>query len=1125
MESEAPSDVPALARHPDPAPSAAIRGARARLLARLDQLSQAGDDKEDDEARDDERYAIGEVFAVGGLGVVRRAHDRRLERVVAVKTLRRRDPEAARRFAAEARITARLQHPGIVPLYDIGRFADGEPYYCMKLVDGESLERVIADEPTLRGRVALVPHVLAAADAIAYAHQHGVLHRDIKPSNILVGPHGETVVIDWGLAKDTSATRTGELAGEGPDTTSDMTGEGAIVGTLRYMPPEQARGAAVDARSDVYALGAVLFHVLAGRPPHAQLERGQLLSRLIAGEVEDLRPLVPEAPRELVAIVRKAMSPEPGDRYAGAAALAEDLRRFAAGRLVDAHRYQPGELLRLWLRRHRVAVAAIGAATVAAAAASLVYLRRVEAARARAEAAEAEALRRANDAVLAQARGVLDEDPVEALRLLRRVELSDPLDLRRARLVAVAAVARGAPERVLRGHTRPIEQVAPLADGGLVSIDGGGAVWRWNLGTGRGEQVIDLRAPFGTVVAAAEAPVWAALAGSHGVIFRGDEAPESIDLSDLPIGVGLTSHRWELSRGGETLAALAGMMRLQWLDPAAAYAWDLTTRPARAFALPFRQFSRAVMSPDGSAIALTGAQRQALLVKGAEATPLPALTSPTTFSPSGLYLVEAGTALSLHNGTTRPLAGGTLTITHDDQALVRRRNPNHGPGTDDPQLALVDLATGQQRWERDLYRSSEEMRAFANNDGGFVAADTGDRFAVRHGRRWTLWSTAFGRIVRVLEVGRNERAAFAVDGRFVSTHDRDLWLWSAETGSDVPNDRWLTATTDSSHALVLGRDGRGAPEILRTRDGRRSRVMCPLRLDLTPTFGRSMRQAIDRHGRALIAGVRHGACLIDDDGRTRILAVDEPVGAVALAESGELYAVGLADGTVLASFGAGSPLRWRLDAGILGLWATPSGSDLIAHTSSDAVFGLHVGDGEPVLIGSVRAAWDGTPPVVAVEPQGSRVALVLPGTDTLVTYDEGAVTRRSLLLESAPQLAFSSSGELLAVSLAGRAVLVLAGPDDPGREFPLPEAIHRLEFVTEDELTIVGRDDSLIRLDLGLGEMIVLQHEHTVKSLGNGVMARIHGDGPPPLRAPADGGVSVPRDRSGLTRWLAARTE
>ncbi|MDC0716062.1 serine/threonine-protein kinase [Nannocystis bainbridge] len=1114
--------MPALALHPDPAPSTAIREARARLLARVDRLSDASEAADGPEG--DERYAIGEVFAAGGLGVIRRAYDRHLGRTVAIKTLRRRDPEAARRFALEARITARLQHPGIVPLHDVGSFADGEPYYCMKLVEGESLARVIADEPSLRGRIGLVAHVLAAADAIAYAHQHGVVHRDLKPSNILIGPHGETVVIDWGLAKDTRAAQPGESAGEGAAAAGDATGVGAVVGTLRYMPPEQARGATVDARTDVYALGAVLFHVLAGRPPHASLEASQLLERLLAEEVEDLRPLAAEAPRELVAIAQKAMSPRPGDRYPGAAALADDLRRFAAGRLVDAHRYQAGELLRLWLRRHRVAVTAAAAVLVAVAAGSIVYVRGLEAARSRAEAAEAEARRRANDAVLAQARGGLDDDPAEALRLLREVDLSDPLDLRRARAVAVAAIVRGAPDRVLRGHARRVERVAPLADGGLVSIDGGGVVRRWNLGTGRGESVIDLAAPFGSVVAAAEAPVWAALAGSHGVIVRGEEAPEAIDLSSLPIGAGLTSHRWEMSRGGETLASL-GVMGLGWLDPAAAYTWDLTMRPAPMTALPFPRSLRAAMSPDGRSIAVSGVQQTALLVTGDEITPLPDLRIPTMFAPSGLWLLEPGKALSLRDGTTRPLEGRPLAISRDDRALVLRKRPDLPPSMDEPQLVRIDLESGESLWETDLYRSFAQRQAFAESQSELTVADAGDRFASRYDGRWLLWSVESGRIFRALAGGEHERGAFTTDGGFVGTRGRDLWWWRPEPLPHVRKDRWLAAAPDDSHAIAVSLGGRGEPELVRIRDGRRSRVMCPLQLDLVQDYGRPSRRACDGRGRALIVGRERGACLIEGDGVGSIIAADDPVRAVALAESGDTYALGLADGTVLAFTGAGPPARWQLDGEVLQLWATATGTDLIAHTSSDMVFGLHVGDGAPVLIGGVRGVRSGTPPIVALDPRGSAAAIALQGTDTLAFYEDGVVTRRSLLLEPYPRLAFSPSGALVAVTTAGYGVQVLAGADDPGREHLLPAGAQELAFVAEDELLIHDVDDSVLRLDLVLGEIVVLQQELHVRSLGLGLLAPTRGDAPGPFTEALGRAADVPRDRDGLTRWLMARTE
>ncbi|MGB1014465.1 MAG: serine/threonine-protein kinase, partial [Nannocystaceae bacterium] len=213
------------------------------------------------------RYEFEEVFAVGGLGVVRRAYDRRLGRIVAVKELQNADTESVRRFVREAVITARLQHPAIVPLYDIGRHEDGEPYYCMKMIDGKSLDQVIAEREKFSERLALVEHVRAAADAIAYAHLNRVIHRDLKPANILVGDLGETVVIDWGLAKDLSITSEDDEMSESLTAicSDELTEMGTVMGTLRYMPPEQAQGVSVDERSDVFALGAVLFHVLAGR--------------------------------------------------------------------------------------------------------------------------------------------------------------------------------------------------------------------------------------------------------------------------------------------------------------------------------------------------------------------------------------------------------------------------------------------------------------------------------------------------------------------------------------------------------------------------------------------------------------------------------------------------------------------------------------------------------------------------------------------------------------------------------------------------------------------------------------------------------------------------------------------
>ncbi len=314
-------------------------------------------------------YQLGDEVGRGGMGRILAARDLRIGREVAVKELLAPSPAFAARFDREARLTARLQHPGIVPIYEIGAWPDGTPYYAMRMVSGGTLRDAIAAATDITARLALLPAVIAACDAVAFAHGRQVIHRDLTPSNILVGEHGETVVIDWGLAKDLSvddgAGDASPYRGAGPDGPSELTVAGAVMGTAAYMAPEQAAGQAVDARSDVYALGAILYHLLAGAPPH----RGtadEILAMLRAGaRPAPLDQRAPGAPRDLVSIVDKAMSRAPADRYPDAGVLVGELRRFTGGRLVEAHAYTSRERVWRWLRRHPVLVASLVTAVVA----------------------------------------------------------------------------------------------------------------------------------------------------------------------------------------------------------------------------------------------------------------------------------------------------------------------------------------------------------------------------------------------------------------------------------------------------------------------------------------------------------------------------------------------------------------------------------------------------------------------------------------------------------------------------------------------------------------------------------------------------------------------------------------
>ena len=212
------------------------------------------------------------------------------------------------------------------------------------LVEGRSLAEVSGERPALADRLALIAHVIDAAEAVAYAHSRGILHRDLKPGNVLVGSFGETVLIDWGLAKDLSRDNPvpegvgapGHLDGWGLDPPDTLTKAGAVLGTPAYMPPEQASGLPVDERADVYALGAIVYHLVAGCPPYEGRTPMRVIRKVIEGPPSPLEDRQPDAPAELMAIARKAMAREPAGRYATARAFADDLRRFENGQKVEA---------------------------------------------------------------------------------------------------------------------------------------------------------------------------------------------------------------------------------------------------------------------------------------------------------------------------------------------------------------------------------------------------------------------------------------------------------------------------------------------------------------------------------------------------------------------------------------------------------------------------------------------------------------------------------------------------------------------------------------------------------------------------------------------------------------------
>jgi serine/threonine protein kinase len=285
---------------------------------------------------DADNYRIIREVARGGIGRILEAIDVRLQREVAIKELL--NPAAGRsRFIREAILTARLQHPSIVPVHEVGVFQGRGPFIAMKLVRGESLREAIRKRPTFAARMELLSAVLAVAEAMAYAHGQRIIHRDLKPANILLGNFGEVVVVDWGLAKhlDVVAVQVDPIAPAALALQAEVTIEGTIVGTPAYMPPEQALGHRVDERADVYALGAIMYHVLTGEAPFQGGNAAEVLRGVLTDGPTPLLERAPETPGDLAAITTKAMSLDVASRYRDAGELAADLRRFQVGQLLS----------------------------------------------------------------------------------------------------------------------------------------------------------------------------------------------------------------------------------------------------------------------------------------------------------------------------------------------------------------------------------------------------------------------------------------------------------------------------------------------------------------------------------------------------------------------------------------------------------------------------------------------------------------------------------------------------------------------------------------------------------------------------------------------------------------------
>lgn len=830
-------------------------------------------------------------IARGGMGRIVAAWDRRLGRPVAIKELLHSTDELKRRFEREAVMTARLQHPAIINVYEAGRWPNGEPFYAMKRVDGRSLADAIQATTSFTERLSLLPNLIAIVEAMAYAHGQHVIHRDLKPANVLLGSFGESVVIDWGLAKDLSAGLGGSerlTAAVGAE--DGLTISGTVMGTPAYMPPEQARGWEADERADVYALGAILYHLLAGQAPYSGQSSAEVLRQVLDSAPRPLDAREPGVAADLLAIVRKAMARDASERYPTAKDLSEDLKRFQTGQLVGAHPYSTMELAQRWLARHRApaSIAMIAAAVLAAA--GVVAVQRIARERNEAQSARKEAEGRNAELVLNQARGSLRDDPTSAIAWLKNYPLDGP-SWGAARTIAADARSQGVATRVLAGHEARVNAVAFSADGRY-------------LASGSSDKMVR---------------VWDVASGASRVLTGHDWFVYSLAFS--PDG------RFLASIGGSTL----------WL-------WDVATGEGRSQRAQFVDRDIA-FSPDGRALAALAIDNDGPFVllcdtqtgftrmirdptdKGKWRRGQKSVLLTLAFSPDGMTLFSRTDDDVLRQwdmkGSNRRVAGvRAFAVSGDGRWIATASAAN--------QVRISDRDTGRVR---SLPGRSGPVSFLAlSPDGQWIASASADALI-------RVWNLNTGQLTALSgHSGAVHRVAFSSDSRTLTSFadDRTVRLWDVASGEGqefrghldkilgvaLAPDGKTVASASADRTIRLWPTGAGENRILFRSE--------------KPSENLTRRITFGQRGRVL-AATRDGGSIHVWDLRTgvrrELRGHDEKkegaqeIGQMVISPDGETVAYATADGNVsLRSVATGDGPRFHgHDGRVLDLGFSPDG--------------------------------------------------------------------------------------------------------------------------------------------------------------------------------------------------------
>jgi eukaryotic-like serine/threonine-protein kinase len=787
------------------------------------------------------RFLDLKFHARGGLGVVYKARDEELAREVALKFIlapNRADPDNLRRFRTEAEITGRLEHPGVVPIYGVGRDENAQPCYAMRYIEGQRFDKAIDKfhktawaqaMPQHREKAFrdLLGHFKAVCATVAYAHSRGIVHRDLKPANVMLGRFNETLVVDWGLAKSFAGGESELLPAEGPPR-GDATGFDSdelrtrwMMGTLGYMSPEQAAGPGVSVgpASDVYGLGATLYKLLTNRPPiEAKGRVSEVVEKIQRGEFPGPSAIHSGTPRGLEAICLKALALRPEDRYKTATELADDVDNWLADAPVSARRDPFTDRARRWMWRHRTAVTA----TAAAALVALVGMTAVLAVQARANQRQRsfnrDLRRHLYDSQMNLANQSWDSSLIEQVERLLRENLPEGSggdDLRGWEWYCLERLAHSS-RLDLRGHRGRVNAVVYDGTGDRLATGGEDRTARvWSARDGRA--LATLTGHTGAVTSVAFSPDGRRLATAS------DDTTVKVWEGGRPV-LTLEGHilgvAWvAFSPDGKTLATAGADTTVKL--------WDANTGRECATLLGHTDAVRRVaFRQDGQRLATggkDGSVRVWDVATGEERACFADNTFPVlglAYSPDGTRLVSTKEdwTLSVRNAETgrilRSLKSPTKTF-----ADVAFRPP------DGSTLATAGLDRTARLWDAaDLSAIGpikghfDEVHAVAFSPDGSHLASTGSDGTVRV---WDAAPTAEARVFLGHDLTVSG-VAFSPDGHRLasSSFDHSVRVWDAETG------RLLRTLGEHEVTRAPSVDGRpGVPLMITTRSGHTGLVM------------------------------------------------------------------------------------------------------------------------------------------------------------------------------------------------------------------------------------------------------------------------------------------------------------